>query len=348
MKKFVKGLMVLSVGVLLTGCGCNNENNNEAPTIQENTDAVNVKTGFEEIYNEAVKSTVRIEAGNQLGSGVVYKEESGYAYILTNAHVLTDTSNNQYYNDIQVTFSNYAKAKGTFIYLDKNEDVAVISVNKSDDYTLAKIVSKDTDVHVGESVFSIGNPFGIYFSMTEGTISSNRIKTSTDYISGTNNTKTYVYNSSSTINKGNSGGPLFNMNGEVIAINSMQPSSSDMRNFNYSIPINYFIKVANHLVSTRTLYSKPTLGIDVKSICDYSTSELKTLGITVERGVHVIQSSEEEVAKGRIVTHVNGQAISNFADYEFELLKYSKNDTISLTTTDIVGAQTRTVNVRVR
>lgn len=347
MKKFVKGLMVLSVGVLLTGCGCNKENE-EKPLIQENEEAVNVKTGFEEVYNEAVKSTVRIEAGSQLGSGVVYKEEGNLAYILTNAHVLTDTSNNQNYNDIQVTFHNFAKAKGTYIYLDKNEDVAVISVAKSDDYTIAKIVNSDSEVNIGESVFAIGNPYGIHFSMTEGTISSNRIKTSTDYISGTSNTKTYVYNSSATINKGNSGGPLFNMDGEVIAINSMQPSSSDMRNFNYSIPINYFIKVANHIASTRTLYSKPTLAMEVKSIHEYSTSELKTLGITVERGVYVTASNETEIARGRIITHVNGRAISNFSDYEFELLKYTKNDTISLTTTDIVGSQTRTVNIKVK
>ena len=294
MKKFIKGMMVLSVGVLLAGCSCN-DNNNDNPIIESgdaSNEVVDVSNAYETLYNEAVKSTVRVEAGTQLGSGVVYKEEGNLAYILTNAHVLTDANGTPYYNNIDIVFSNYAKVKGTYIYLDRNEDVAVISVPKSDNYTVAKIVNSDTDVSVGESVFSIGNPYGIYFSMTEGTLSSNRIKTATDYISGTSNTKTYVYNSTATINKGNSGGPLFNSNGEVIAINSMQPSSEDMRNFNYSIPINYFIKVANYLVTNRSAYVKPTLSINVKSICDYSSGELQTLGITVSKGVHVTTSND--------------------------------------------------------
>lgn len=351
MKKFIKGMMVLSVGALLAGCSCSDNDNNDNPIIQngeEVNEIVNVSTAYEELYKEAVKSTVRVEAGTQLGSGVVYKEEGNLAYILTNAHVLTDTNGTMYYNDIDIVFSNYAKVKGTYIYLDRNEDVAVISVPKSTNYTVAKIVNSDTEVDVGESVFSIGNPYGIYFSMTNGTLSANRIKTSTDYISGTSNTKTYVYNSTATINRGNSGGPLFNSKGEVIAINSMQPSSDEMRNFNYSIPINYFIKVANYLVTNRSAYVKPSLNINVKSICDYSSNELQTLGITVLKGVHVTTSNEADVAKGRIVTHVNGAEIATLSDYEFELLKYSKNDTITLTTTDIVGSQVRTVNVKVK
>ena len=138
---------------------------------------------------------------------------------------------------------------------------------------------------------------------------------------------------------------MFNSKGEVIAINSMQPSSSDLRNFNYSIPINYFIKVADYLVTYRTPYSKTTLGLQVQSICDYSISELKTLGISVKSGVHVIGSSEAEVSKGRIITHINGEKIETFADYEFELLKYNKNETVSITTTDTLGINTRTVNL---
>jgi serine protease Do len=349
MKKFVKGMMVLSISVLLAGCGCNNDNTNEKPLIQneEESVVVNVSTEYEGLYQETVKSTVRIQAGTQLGSGVVYKEEGNLAYILTNAHVLTDKDGNPYYNDIEIIFSNYAKVKGTYIYLDRNEDVAVVSVPKSENYTVAKIVNSDTDVNVGESVYSIGNPYGAYFAMTTGTLSSNRIKTSTDYISGDSDTKTYVYNSTATINKGNSGGPLFNSEGEVVAINSMQPSSSDMRNFNYSIPINYFIKVANYIVTNRTPYVKPTLNIKVKSICEYSTSELSTLGITVLKGVHVT-TANDEIAKGRIITQVNGREIATLEDYEFELLKYSKNDTITLTTTDIVGSQTKTINIKVK
>jgi serine protease Do len=301
------------------------------------------------LYATAVKSTVRVIAKNSLGSGVVYKEEGNYAYILTNAHVLTDVSNTDNYSSIEIVFSNYVRVKGTYIYLDKNEDVAVISVPKSDNYTVAKIVSSDTDTKVGEEVLAIGNPSGIYFSASYGKISATKIKTTTDYISGTSATTTYVYNSDATLNGGNSGGPLFNSNGEVIAINTMRPTDeTNTRDFNYSIPINHFIKVADYIVSNRTSYSRAYLNIEGKSICDYSTSEIATLGITVKTGVYVTSSSETEVSRGRIITQVNGASVATLSDYEYELLKYSKNETITLTTVDISGNNSRTINLRLR
>lgn len=357
MKKFTKGLMVLSLGSLfIGGCSCNNDKNDGETRIEYNYDSNHVyddvSSNLTALYNEAVKSTVVIKTSNgtssQIGSGVVYKEEGNYAYILTNAHVLTDKANVRYYDNIEVTFSNYTKVKGTFIFLDKNEDVGVISVNKSDNYTVAKIVNSDNDTHIGDQVFSIGNPHGNYFSVSTGVISKNKLETTTDYISGSSATKTYVFNSTATINPGNSGGAMFNSKGEVIAINSMQPNSTDIRNFNYSIPVNYFIKVANYIVANRTAYERAKINLEVKSICDYSVDQLNTLGIVVKRGVHVSESYETEINKGRIITHINGVEIANIDDYKYELLKYSKNETITLTTVDITGTNVRNVNLAMR
>ena len=348
----MKGMLALSVGVLLAGCGCKNNEDNQTPQIEQvyDTNKVydDVSTNLTSLYEESKASTVRVMAGSQLGSGVVYKEEGNYAYILTNAHVVTDKSGNEYYKNIEIVFSNFVRVKGTCINFDKNEDVAVISVSKSDNYTVAKIVNSDTDVKIGESVYSIGNPRGDYFSVTTGVISANRIETTTDYISGSTATKTFVYNSTATINSGNSGGPMFNSDGEVIAINSMQPSDTTIRNYNYSIPINYFIKVADHIVknnSAQSSFTKSTLLIEGVSICDFSVSDLATKGIVVKKGVYVKSSSEDEVPSERIITHVNGNAVATLNDYKFELLKYSKGDTVTLTTTDVVGTNSRDVNL---
>lgn len=356
MKKLTKGLMVLSLGALFVGCSCNNDNGDNEPRIEYNYDSNyvydDVSSNLTALYNEAVKSTVVVRSSNgvstQVGSGVVYKEEGNVAYILTNAHVLTDKAGTDYYSNIEIIFSNYVKVKGTFIYLDKNEDVGVISVAKSDNYTVAKIVSSDTDTKVGDQVFSIGNPHGNYFSVTTGVISKNKLETTTDYISGSSATKTYVFNSTATINPGNSGGAMFNSKGEVIAINSMQPNSEDIRNFNYSIPINYFVKVANYIVTNRSLYVKTNLNLTGKSICDYSVDQISTLGIVVKKGVHVTESQETEVSKGRIITHVNGVEVATLDDYKYELLKYSKNETVTLTTVDITGTNVRNVNLTMK
>lgn len=351
MKKIFKGMLVLTVGLLLTGCG-NNNNTDESTKIEQPAENENnifdVSSDKVNLYQESVKSVVRIEAGNQIGSGVVYKKESGLAYIITNAHVITDKTGNDYSNDIEVIFHDFSKVKGTFIGLDKNKDVAVISIADNSSCTVAKIVERDNQVVVGESVYAIGNPFGEYFSVTDGVISNNRWKTTTDYISGTTETKTFVYNATATINSGNSGGPLFNSKGEVISINTMQPADSSMRNFNYSIPVNYFIKVANHIVKNKTSYVDPKIAIEGKSVCGFSVENLTTLGVTVKNGVYVTKSSEMGINQGRIITKVNGNVVETFEDYEFELLKYNVGETITIVTTDIIGSNERTVNIVLR
>lgn len=351
MKKLTKGLFVLSLGLMVAGCSCNND---KEPEPIENIYNVNnvyddVSTNFEAIYNEAVQSTVTIIAKGQIGSGVVYKEEGNVAYVLTNAHVLTDASSNDYTNSnfVDIIFSNYVRVRGEKIFLDKNEDVAVVKIEKSQDYKVAKVIARDSNVSIGETVFAIGNPKGNSFSVTTGVISTNRLETTTDYISGTSSTKTFVFNTTATINPGNSGGALFNSKGEVIAINSMQPSDqTTTRNFNYAIPINHFIDVADYIVTFRETYTKPKLNLEVKSICDYSSSDIAKMGIAVKKGVYITNANEgEEISKGRIITHIEGEEIATSLDYYFKLMEYNKGQTIQLTTTDVYGNNIKTVNL---
>ena len=350
MKKILKGMMLLSVGLLLTGCGKNSDEP-DSPQIQQPSENQNqifdISTDKVALYEESVKSIVRVNAGSQLGSGVVYKKESGLAYILTNAHVLTDTTGNKHYENIEVIFHDFSRAKGTYIGLDKTKDVAVFTVKDTDSCVAAKIVAKDTDVTIGESVYAIGNPFGEYFSVTDGIISANRWKTSTSYISGSE-TLVNVYNSTATINSGNSGGALFNSKGEVIAINSMHPQNTNMRNFNYSIPINYFIKIANHIVKNNTTYVNAKLNIEGKSICDFSVDTLTSKGIKVKNGVYIDKSSETGLLVGRVITKINGNSVETLSDYEFELLKYSTGETITVVTVDNAGTNERTVSVTLK
>lgn len=346
MKKILKGFMAVSIGLLLTGCN-NNDTPPDTPVIEQensNTSVEDINTDKIAMYQQAVQSVVRIEAGSQIGTGVVFKKEGGYAYILTNAHVLTDTNGAKYYEDIEIIFHDFSKVKGTYINMDRSRDIAVISVPDNISCVVAKIVAVDTNVKIGTSVFAIGNPGGEYFGVTDGIISANRVKTTTEYISGTDETKTYVYNSTATINGGNSGGPLFNYNGEVVSINTMRPSDKEIRNFNYSIPINYFIKVANHLMKSQTPYKNATLNGVLTSICDFPVDQLSDLGITVKNGVYVTSSSYTSLNR-RIITHVNNNPIATVFDLEFELLKYTTGDNVVIKTTDITGKSVQTKDI---
>ena len=88
--------------------------------------------------------------------------------------------------------------------------------------------------------------------------------------------------------------------------------------------------------------------MDLKAICDYSLSEVETMGITVKKGIHVVRGNGDSIATGRIITHINGVEVNTVFDYEYELLKYSKNDTITITTSDSYGTVVKQENVRLK
>ena len=356
MKKVMKGLAVLSMGLLIAGCSCNKKV--EQP-IEENhqTEKINYISIPETLYAQVVDTTVRVtgtatNGGTSVGSGVVYKEEGNYAYILTNAHVVTNTSNADYYNNLEITFANSIRVKGTNMGFDKNEDVAVIRIEKSDNYKVATLAANDSATAAPQAVMAIGQPNKQFFAPTIGEITSTRIKTSTSYISNSTSTLTYVFNSTATINTGNSGGPLFNAAGEVIAINTMIPAATNNGetkvNHNYSIPVNYFKKVAEFVVThaQNESYVHANLSIVGKSIRDYSTSEISNLGLRIYKGVYVTSSSEDEISIQSVIRAVNGTPIESVEDYEFELLKYSVGETIGLTICSPNGSNERTVNIR--
>ena len=144
---------------------------------------------------------------------------------------------------------------------------------------------------------------------------------------------------------------MFNSKGEVIAINTMYPQNPEIRDYNYSIPINYFIKVANYLIKNYQKpdsYVKAKLNMEGQALVDYSVNDLSTQGISVKKGIYITFSGESEVAEGRIITHVNGIEVATLLDYEFELLKYSKGDIVSITTIEISGTHPKTVNLTMK
>ena len=345
MKKIVKGMMLLSVGMLFVGCSCNKNKNNDSPTIQppvaEENKVLDLSTDRVNLYEQSVKSVVKVDNENEIGTGVVYKKESGFAYIITNAHVILDDNGNEYHDNVKITFHDYSIAKASYIGMDKTRDVALFYVKDTTSCEVAKIVAYDTDVKVGESVYAIGHPYGQMFAMTEGTLTTNRFKTA---IPG--GVEVYIYNATATINSGNSGGPLFNSKGEVIAINTMHPKSSEIKNFNYSIPINYFIKIANHIAkNNKTRYIDPSIAFEGISVCDFSIENLTTKGITAKNGVYITAAEEIGLTPGRIITKINGAVIETYSDYEFELNKYNIGETITVTTVDIAGINEKAVNI---
>jgi serine protease Do len=169
---------------------------------------------FEEFFkNHGINPQPRARRAQSLGSGFVI-DPSGI--VITNNHVVGDA------NDIVVIFTDGRKLKATVIGKDSKVDVAVLKVES--DKPLKTVKFGDSDkMRVGDSVMAVGNPFGLGETVTAGIISArNRNIDSGPYDD--------FLQTDASINKGNSGGPLFNLQGEVIGINTaiLSPSGGSI------------------------------------------------------------------------------------------------------------------------
>ena len=193
----------------------------------------------------------QVESG--AGSGVIISSDG---YILTCAHVVDGASN------ITVTI-NDKDYTATLVGEDTTSDIAVIKID-ANGLTPATVGDSDS-LKVGQNVMAVGNPLGeLGGTVTGGMISAlNRSVT----IQGTNSTNTMsLIQMDASVSPGNSGGGLFNMNGELIGLVNAKSSSSDAEGLGFAIPINDAIKVAQDLLENGYVSGRPWLGISGESL----------------------------------------------------------------------------------
>ncbi len=210
------------------------------------------------------------------GSGFVASFQNSY-YIVTNNHVVDGVSN------ITATFSDgnayTALVKGS----DLHSDLAVLSVNApTSEYFPLPIVSSSQAVHVGESVYAIGSPFGLSGSMTFGIVS----QVGRTITESTNTTRSIanVIQFSAPINPGNSGGPLLDSAGEVIGITTAAVSNS--AGLGFAIPSSTIARELPSLVTSGKYTLHPSLGIEGVGMTYQlakATGSSLTYGVLVER-----------------------------------------------------------------
>jgi len=211
--------------------------NNEQLFIEESV--------FTSLYNKNCETVVILDSYiNSDGKLVPYSQSSGFiisddGYILTNTHCVQDMSS------VKVTLYNGKSYDAKIIGYDERTEVAVIKIEP--DAPLSVAVLGDSDkVKIGSYAIAIGNPMGYEFSMSVGYISG--VKRTVD----TNNNRYEMLQMDIAINSGNSGGPLFNINGEVIGINTMKTSSTDssaiVEGMGFAIPINVAKDISDQLI----------------------------------------------------------------------------------------------------
>ena len=272
----------------------------------------------------------QVESG--AGSGVIISSDG---YILTCAHVVDGAST------ITVTIGD--KDYTTLVGEDTTSDIAVIKID-ADGLTPATVGNSDS-LKVGQSVMAVGNPLGeLGGTVTGGMISAlNRSVT----IQGSSSVNTMsLIQMDASVSPGNSGGGLFNMNGELVGIVNAKSSSSDAEGLGFAIPINDAIKVAQELLENGYVTGRPYLGITYLAVTDAQTAA--QLGVNAY-GVYVVEvvkggpAEKAGLQAGDRIVSVDGTEIASKDDLGTLMQKHAAGDTLSITIAR--EGQMQTVNV---
>ena len=273
----------------------------------------------------------QVESG--AGSGVIISSDG---YILTCAHVVDGAST------ITVTIGD-TDYTATLVGEDTTSDIAVIKID-ANGLTPATVGNSD-GLKVGQSVMAVGNPLGeLGGTVTGGMISAlNRSVT----IQGSSSVNTMsLIQMDASVSPGNSGGGLFNMNGELIGIVNAKSSSSDAEGLGFAIPINDAIKVAQELLENGYVTGRPYLGITYLAVEDAQTAA--QLGVNAY-GVYVVEvvkggpAEKAGLQAGDRIVSVDGTEIASKDDLGTLMQKHTAGDTLSITIAR--DGQMQTVNV---
>ncbi|HET7269098.1 MAG TPA: DegQ family serine endoprotease [Oleiagrimonas sp.] len=240
----------------------------------------------------------RIE--RSLGSGVIVNAAKGY--ILTNNHVISGA------DSIKVTLHDGRSFKATLVGADPDTDIAVLQI-PADNLTQLPLANS-SDIHVGDFVAAVGNPFGLGQSVTYGIISALGR-------TGLGDTYQNFIQTDAAINPGNSGGALVNMRGQLVGINSMiySPSGANA-GIGFAIPSNLAGRVMHQLITYGEVH-RGTLGVHVQKL---SADMARALGVDTDSGVVVTgvdrasPASQAGIEPGDLITAINGKQVHDPQD----------------------------------
>ena len=280
---------------------------------------------LQEIYRQNIPSVVSISCllpgGRASGTGVVLTADG---FLVTNAHVVEGAA------QISVLLSDGRQLDALTVGTDRVSDLAVLRVDAQD---LTPAVFGDSELaQVGDAVVAIGDPLGIELrgTMTDGIISAiNRdVEVEGRVMS--------LLQTNAALNSGNSGGPLINMLGQVIGINTMKigdyVSASGVEGLGFAIPSTTVKTVVDQLISQGYVSGRPTLGITGESLSSfYQNYYLLPAGLYI---THVAPDSPAALAgiqEGDILLSLDGTAITSQDTLERFLFAHQVGDSVTVT-----------------
>lgn len=256
------------------------------------------------------------EAGT--GSGVIYKKDDEYAYIVTNHHVVTQA------DVVEIVLNDETNLEAEILGTDLFTDLAVLRVEADKVPDPIELGSSES-LKVGEPVIAIGNPLGHMFagSVTQGIISGKQRTIPQDFNNdGRPDWQSEVIQTDAAINPGNSGGALINIEGNLIGINSMKINQAVAQGIGFAIPIDIAKPIIEELEKSGQVV-RPFMGVEIYSLEEVPKSEWKNslnLPDEIEGGVYIWSveplSPAEKGGLQRldVITEFDGKEILNILD----------------------------------
>ena len=287
-----------------------------------------------EVYAENVHSVVgvctsgttnvwgQITATSCSGTGFIFSEDG---YIITNHHVIEGA------DKITVTTYDDREYDAKLIGSDKDNDVALLKIEA--EKLRAVSVAEMEKVEVGEQVIAIGNPLGeLTFTMTQGYISA------LDREINTNGVPINMLQTDAAINSGNSGGPLFDMNGNVVGMTTAKfsgnsgGSGASIEGIGFAIPVDDVLRIVYELKEHGYVTDRAYLGISVKDT-DAAAAAIYNLpvGIYVADVTQGSCSEKAGMLAGDIIIDFDGTKVETRNDLLSAMSKYREGDTVTVT-----------------
>lgn len=285
----------------------NNKDFTLSDMVAQSSSAIVGIVNYQNVGNRFTQQQQSVESG--AGSGVIYKIDNHYAFIVTNNHVIEGAEK------LEVSLESGETAEAQLVGKDALSDLAVLKIDAKYADTALDFGNSDT-IRPGDPVVAIGNPLGLEFSgtVTQGIISA--IDRSINVNTSAGEWELNVIQTDAAINPGNSGGALLNAAGEVIGINSLKIFEKGIEGLGFAIPSNEVIPLIEEM-TTSGFVERPYIGVGLAELSQVPHIYLQQLPDKVTGGVF-ITNVDPDSAAGKaglqaedVITNINGTDINS-------------------------------------
>lgn len=270
-------------------------------------------------YSDDVPDQADTKTASSQGSGIIFSQDG---YVITNAHVI---GNSKTAYAIRVVTSDGKVYKAGVVGYDSRTDIAVLKMDDAKGLTPATF-GDSSQLEVGQDIIVVGNPGGLDYqnTTTKGVISALDRKLSTSSL-------TKYIQTDAAINPGNSGGPLVNYYGQVVGITTSKIVSETYEGMGFAIPSQTVKSIVDTLVKNGYVEGRVKIGISgIAVTSDQASNYNIPQGIYVQSIVSGGPCDGTSLKKGDIITEVDGETITSFADVYAILENHKPGDKIKV------------------